>query len=1103
MKNTKLYTLLAAMLIAMLVLSACGATATPTSAPTAAPVAEPTALPLTEEPAVEAPDAGALMANLWQWTSFTGPTEQFDVEMPTSYLVAFNEDGTLSIVADCNNAMGSYTDDAGSLTIEVGGMTKAMCPPESRSDEFVTYLGAAARYFFEDGMLYIDLFADGGTMAFAPLAAEESAGDLTSYPWLWASFTSPMEQFEVETPENYVLSFNKDGTVNIKADCNNAGGSYTTEGGSLSIEIGPMTKAACPPESRSDQFVTLLGSAALYFFEDAQLYIDLLADGGTMRFAPEGEAELADAAAEAYKTVAEAEAAGVTLICSAGDWAADCTGPRVITGEAGSGNFAVLPEIFPNPTVALIDVTNLLGGQPEVFVPESGQILGYFTEPLFPLPGQVQINLPFAPAGASLDLDNDGQEEAGVQVYALAVASNIILDSYLQQLEQGALSSYIMDTTTGAITEGTFLIYAPDAEQGFPVGSGADGRWFTADDPPISLPAGYTVATLSDGTVTLDRSPEVAINTIEPAEQVSPDFADQGILDSYHSLIDVLQERYAYTELRGLDWEEIRAQYLPQVEQADADQDIAAYYLVLDTFAKSLHDTHVAATTYNPEAIVAPLIEYQKQVGASVGASTIALIDEETPPEAVGDEIVVLTVGEDTPAEEAGWVPGTQILSIDGEPVSARLEAIPLLQSVGTETVRRKMQAQSVLRFPDGQTVTIAYRLPGATEVLTATMVAGAHDTGDEVSPPVQSATPVTYEQLGDYAVVRWSSFMDYILAKIAVLEEALAAERQHESGGVILDLRGNTGGWATLYETMASYFFTADDPMPVNVFDWYSYDLEKEDHVLSYAPDYMLSAPRPELAYTGPVVVLVDEGCASACEYFTQHLQVLDRATVIGQYPSSGAGGPVERVQMPGDITFQFTKGQTTFAGTDEPNLEARGVVPDIRVPVSLETEQAKAAGEDPVMEAALAAMPEIAAAHNAELLRRGVWQWAAWADENLQQIAVESPAEYTVAFGEDGTVAITADCNQAGGEYVLGEGGALTITPGPTTVAACEEGSRSEEFLAYLSAAVSFKIDANALQISLDPESGALALVLEAVEGAPLSAGALPAELVAQLDS
>jgi C-terminal processing protease CtpA/Prc len=61
----------------------------------------------------------------------------------------------------------------------------------------------------------------------------------------------------------------------------------------------------------------------------------------------------------------------------------------------------------------------------------------------------------------------------------------------------------------------------------------------------------------------------------------------------------------------------------------------------------------------------------------------------------------------------------------------------------------------------------------------------------------------------------------------------------------------------------------------------------------------------------------------------------------------------------MPGQITFQFTKGGTYFAGTDEPNLEAKGVVPDIQVPVTLETEQAKIRGEDPAIEAALAAVP------------------------------------------------------------------------------------------------------------------------------------------------
>ena len=47
-----------------------------------------------------------------------------------------------------------------------------------------------------------------------------------------------------------------------------------------------MTAAACPPDSRSDQFVRLLGGAALYFFADGNLHIDLFADGGTHGLQP-------------------------------------------------------------------------------------------------------------------------------------------------------------------------------------------------------------------------------------------------------------------------------------------------------------------------------------------------------------------------------------------------------------------------------------------------------------------------------------------------------------------------------------------------------------------------------------------------------------------------------------------------------------------------------------------------------------------------------------------------------------------------------------------------------------------------------------------------
>jgi hypothetical protein len=74
--------------------------------------------------------------------------------------------------------------------------------------------------------------------------------------------------------------------VDIKADCNNAKGTYTTDGSKISIVVGPMTLAACPPGSRSDEFIKHLGFAAISFFQDGDLFIDLMADGGTMQFSP-------------------------------------------------------------------------------------------------------------------------------------------------------------------------------------------------------------------------------------------------------------------------------------------------------------------------------------------------------------------------------------------------------------------------------------------------------------------------------------------------------------------------------------------------------------------------------------------------------------------------------------------------------------------------------------------------------------------------------------------------------------------------------------------------------------------------------------------------
>ncbi len=67
--------------------------------------------------------------------------------------------------------------------------------------------------------------------------------------WQWVSFTNPVEQYSVDSPQNYVVTFDNDATINIVADCNNANGSYVIAGTSITIHVGPMTMQPAHPSA--------------------------------------------------------------------------------------------------------------------------------------------------------------------------------------------------------------------------------------------------------------------------------------------------------------------------------------------------------------------------------------------------------------------------------------------------------------------------------------------------------------------------------------------------------------------------------------------------------------------------------------------------------------------------------------------------------------------------------------------------------------------------------------------------------------------------------------------------------------------------------------
>ncbi|MGL4647781.1 MAG: S41 family peptidase, partial [Caldilineaceae bacterium] len=114
---------------------------------------------------------------------------------------------------------------------------------------------------------------------------------------------------------------------------------------------------------------------------------------------------------------------------------------------------------------------------------------------------------------------------------------------------------------------------------------------------------------------------------------------------------------------------------------------------------------------------------------------------------------------------------------------------------------------------------------------------------------------------------------------------------------------------------------------------------------------------------FPGEVVLLVDPSCASSCEFFSAFLQSSGRATVVGEYASNGAGGPIKRASMPGGFVFQYPYQGVVFAEADELVLEAKGVVPDVRVPITVESEVAKSQGADPVLETALQVLKDLSA--------------------------------------------------------------------------------------------------------------------------------------------
>lgn len=115
---------------------------------------------------------------------------------------------------------------------------------------------------------------------------------LTGVVWQWTSMeeTMPASQNVVPDPENYTLTFNDDGTIDVKADCNMGSGSYTQDGSSLTISVQTMTMAYCGDESADQVYLGALAKVASYDIQAGELTLTFADDAGQMHFENGGTA---------------------------------------------------------------------------------------------------------------------------------------------------------------------------------------------------------------------------------------------------------------------------------------------------------------------------------------------------------------------------------------------------------------------------------------------------------------------------------------------------------------------------------------------------------------------------------------------------------------------------------------------------------------------------------------------------------------------------------------------------------------------------------------------------------------------------------------------
>lgn len=246
-------------------------------------------------------------------------------------------------------------------------------------------------------------------------------------------------------------------------------------------------------------------------------------------------------------------------------------------------------------------------------------------------------------------------------------------------------------------------------------------------------------------------------------------------------------------------------------------------------------------------------------------------------------KLIIISPIADSPAEKAGLKPNDLIVKIDNT----------VIENMSMADVDKLLKGKEEISFT----------------------IAGSDNENKVVK--LKRATinlpSVTAKVLDkDYGYIRISQFQDNTTEQF---EKKLLEQMNKPVKGIVLDLRNNPGGLVHVATDIADQFLAEGLIVSTKNANTGSEDkihAEKED------------TPAKDI----PLVVLINEGSASASEILTGALQSHKRALVVGQ-PSFGKGSVQSVIPLTNGDAVKLTIARYYTPNGD--SIQAQGIVPDI----------------------------------------------------------------------------------------------------------------------------------------------------------------------------